>query len=422
VWRREIVAVSRAEQKADPMPNTLTLPTGWSLPSTLSLTSNLAYLGLIFGLIVIPRALQRFRLPAPLSSFALGMVAAWILGPEYHDSTLILLATLGISSLFLFAGLEVDMQSLKRGRWPLLAHLASSGLILAGASWLAERYFGFAADTALLLALALLTPSTGFILESLARLGLDADERYWVTIKAIGAEILALVVLFVVLQSDSAAHLEVSSLAILAMVLGIPVLFGLLGRLVVPYAPGSEFSLLVMVGLLAAYLTDEIGVHFLVGAFLAGFIARLLRKRMPGLASPENLRAIQLFASFFIPFYFFSAGMGVPSAALQWAALREGLLLTAMLLPLRVGLVWCQRRFIRGETAGASLRVATALTPTLIFTLVLATILRERFHISDTLYGALLVYAALTTLLPSFVLAKDPDFAPATPAAADAGS
>jgi Kef-type K+ transport system membrane component KefB len=109
--------------------------------------------------------------------------------------------------------------------------------------------------------------------------------------------------------------------------------------------------------------------------------------------------------------------MGVPAAALQWEALRQGVLLTAAILPLRIAIVWCQRRFIRGEKARASLRVATALTPTLIFTLVLATILRDRFHISDTLYGALLIYAALTTLLPSFVLAREPDFSPSLPEA-----
>jgi len=268
-----------------------------------------------------------------------------------------------------------------------------------------------------LLALAVFTPSTGFILESLASLGLDADERYWVTIKSIGSEILALVVVFVVLQSDSAQHLGFSSLTMLAMMIGIPLVFGVLGRVVVPYAPGSEFSLLVMVGLIAAYVTDDLGVHYLVGAFLAGFIARLLRRRMPGLASPENLRAIQLFASFFIPFYFFGAGMEVPAEALQWEALRWGLMLTGAIVPLRIAIVWCQRRFIKGETALGSLKVATALTPTLIFTLVIATILRDRFHIGDTLYGALLAYAALVTLLPSFVLAKQPEFTPAVPAA-----
>jgi Kef-type K+ transport system membrane component KefB len=379
------------------------------MPMLPSLTSNIAYLLLIFALIVIPRALQRFRLPAPLSSFALGMLAAWLIGAEYHDATLILLASLGISSLFLFAGLDIDLESLKRGRWMLLSHLVLGAIVLLGASGAAMRYGGYPWNTAALLALALLTPSTGFILDSLPRLGLDADERYWVTIKAIGGEILALLVVFVVLQSDSAPHLAGSSAAILAMILGIPVLFRWLGRLVIPYAPGSEFSLLVMVGLMAAYVTDALGVHYLVGAFLAGFIARQLRQQMPRLATAANLQAISLFASFFIPFYFFYAGMGVPAAAMQVEALRLGLMLTAAVLPFRILWIWLQRRFVRGESARGSLRVATALTPTLIFTLVLATILRDRFHIEDTLYGALLVYAALSTLLPSIFLAKPVD-------------
>jgi Kef-type K+ transport system membrane component KefB len=379
------------------------------MPTLPSLTSNIAYLLLIFALIVIPRALQRFRLPAPLASFALGMLAAWLIGAEYHDATLILLASLGISSLFLFAGLDIDVESLKRGRWMLLSHLVLSTIVLIAGSWAAMRYAGYPWNTAALLALALLTPSTGFILESLPRLGLDADERYWVTIKAIGGEILALLVVFVVLQSDSAPHLAGSTAAILAMILGIPILFRWLGRLVVPYAPGSEFSLLVMVGLLAAYVTDALGVHYLVGAFLAGFIARQLRQQMPHLATTANLQAISLFASFFIPFYFFYAGMGVPSAAMTLEALRLGLILTAAILPFRVLWLWLQRRFVPGESARGSLRVATALTPTLIFTLVLATILRDRFHIADTLYGALLVYAALSTLLPSIFLTKPVD-------------
>jgi Kef-type K+ transport system membrane component KefB len=132
---------------------------------------------------------------------------------------------------------------------------------------------------------------------------------------------------------------------------------------------------------------------------------------MPRLASQENLRAIQLFASFFVPFYFFYAGMGVPAGALSWDALRTGLIFTGVVLPFRIAMIWVQRRFFKGESAIGSLRVATALTPTLILTLVLATILRDRFHIADTLYGALLVYAAVSTLLPSLVLSRPPDFA-----------
>ena len=192
------------------------------MPTLPSLTSNVAYLALLFALIVIPRMLQRFRLPAPLTSFGLGMLAAIILGAAYHDPTLVLLATLGISSLFLFAGLEVDVDSLRRGRWPLLSHLILRGLVTAGAAYLGMTQFGFDWKVAALVALALVTPSTGFILEALPRMGLGAEERYWVTIKAIGGEILALLILFVVLQSDTATQLARSSMAIVAMIVAIP--------------------------------------------------------------------------------------------------------------------------------------------------------------------------------------------------------
>lgn len=375
-----------------------------------TLTNEVAYLLLIFGLMVIPRAFQRFRIPAPLTSFGLGMVAALFLGSFSHDATLALLATLGISALFLFAGLEIDLDDLRRGKWPLLGHLAVRACMLAVVGYGVMHYFDFAWQVAALLALALLTPSTGFILDTLSGLGLMEEERYWVTIKAVGGELLALLVLFVVLQSGSVGTLALSSVALLAMIIGLPLLFLLLGRVIAPHAPGSEFSLLVMVGLIAAYLTYQLGVYYLVGAFLAGFTARLLRRRLPKLASDENLHAIQMFASFFVPFYFFYKGMNVPAGALTWQALGLGLALSLVALPLRMGSVWSQRRFIRGESAMSSLRVATALVPTLIFTLVLATILRERFQISDTLYGALLVYAGISTILPSLVLAKAVDF------------
>jgi len=375
-----------------------------------AITSEVVYLLLIFGLLVIPRALQRFRIPAPLTSFAFGMVAAVFLVGFSQDATLALLATLGISSLFLFAGLEVQIEDLRRGMWPLLTHLAARALSLSATAYLGITYLDLSWQVATLLALALLTPSTGFILDTLSRLGLTEDERYWVTVKAVGGELLALIVLFLVLQSGSMERLALSSAALAAMIVGMPLLFMGLGRLVLPHAPGSEFSLLVMVGLIAAYITYHLGVYYLVGAFLAGFIARLLRQRMPLLASDENLRAIQMFASFFVPFYFFYMGMRVPAGALSWDALMWGVGLTAVVLPLRIGSIWLHRRMTGGETARGSLRVATALAPTLIFTLVLATILRERFQVADMWYGALLIYAALTTLLPSLVLAKPVDF------------
>lgn len=377
------------------------------------MSKELVYLILIFGLLVVPRALQRFRVPAPLTCLALGIGAMLWLGDGTHDPVVTLLATLGISSLFLFAGLEVDMQALRRGLWPLLAHLAIRSATLAGMAWLGWRFAGLQWQAAALLALALLTPSTGFIIDTLGRLGLDRDEQFWVTNKAIAGELLALAALFLVLQAGDPVRMGLSSLALLGLLIGLPVLFVALGRWVVPQAPGSEFSLLVMVGLIAAFATYKLGVYYLVGAFIAGLVARMLRKRMPALASDENLHAVRLFATFFVPFYFFHAGTGVPREALSLAALGLGLAITAVVLPLRIAVVWAQRRIMFGESFRTSLRVALALSPTLIFTLVLATILRERFGIDDAVFGALLVYAALTTLLPSLVFRTPFDVDPA---------
>ncbi|UKE70389.1 cation:proton antiporter [Xanthomonas cerealis pv. cerealis] len=367
------------------------------------MSHELIYLLLIFALLVIPRALQRFKLPAPLTCLLFGIVAMLAMGERAHDAVIVLLATLGISSLFLFAGLEVDPKTLRRGMWPLLLHLLVRGGSLFGVGWLAWRYAALPWQAAGLLALALLTPSTGFIIDSLGRLGLSEEERFWVTSKAIAGELLALAALFVILQAGDPWRMGLSSLALLAMLVGLPLLFVALGRWVAPQAPGSEFSLLVMVGLIAAYITYSLGVYYLVGAFIAGLVARLLRQRMPLLASDENLHAVRLFASFFVPFYFFNAGTKVPTGALSLQALGMGLALTACVLPLRIGILWLQRRLLFGEDARSSLRVSLALAPTLIFTLVLAGILRERFAIADALFGALLLYAALSTLLPSLL-------------------
>lgn len=371
-----------------------------------SITTQVLYLAMVFILLVIPRALQKYRLPAPLSCFAIGMFTVIWIADYSHDDTLSFLAALGISSLFLFAGLEVDLRELKKGFWPLMNHLLIRCLVIAGFTWVGMHYLDFSMQISGLLALALLTPSTGFILESLHGIDLDDNEEFWVKSKAIAGELLALLLLFFFLKSGSTSDLGISAAVLLGIGFGLPLLFMFLGRIVIPFAPGSEFSLLIMVGLIAAYLTKQLGVYYLVGAFFTGLAARQLREKMPTLASDDNLHAVQLFASFFVPFYFFYGGMNVPNGALQWESLWIGLAITAVVMPLRIGTVALQRIYVNKDHVKSSFDVAIALTPTLIFTLVIATILHQQFGITDTLFGGLLVYAGITTILPSFVLKK----------------
>ena len=122
------------------------------------------YLAVVFGLLVVPRALQRFRLPAPLTCFAFGIIVAGFFKPLVGDIVISYLSTLGIASLFLFAGLEVDLAELRRQLPSLAANFAVRGLVLVACARLAAVYLHLGWQVDWLLALALLTPSTGFIL------------------------------------------------------------------------------------------------------------------------------------------------------------------------------------------------------------------------------------------------------------------
>ncbi len=368
-------------------------------------SATLIYLAAIFGLLVGPRALQRFRLPAPLTCFALGIaVTLWVKPSSEVVDVVAGLATLGIASLFLFAGLEVNLIEIQRQLPQLLSRLAIQGVFLAIAAWLAIRYMHVAWQPAWLLALALFTPSTGFILDMLPQSGIGRDEQTEVSLNAIAGEITALFLFFFISQAASVRTLLVSGSALLLVMLFTPIIFLALGKYVVPSAPGSEFSLLLMMGVICAVITKTLGVYYLVGAFIAGFVAGILRKRMPTFVSHENLHAVGLFASVFIPFYFFHAGFEVPRSALVFRSLIYGLLLSLIIIPIRIAQSWPQSRYMARRSARAGIRVAVALTPTLIFTLVIADILHAEFHIDDALFGGLLVYAGATTIFPSLVL------------------
>jgi Kef-type K+ transport system membrane component KefB len=368
-------------------------------------TETLVYLAAIIGLLVVPRALQRFRVPAQLTCFAFGVLVAIFARHLIDGNVARVVATFGIASLFLVAGLEVDLAEI-RGQLPRLSgYLVIRALFLALVTWSALRFVHLQWQPGLLLALGLLTPSTGFILDTLPLSGLEEGEQNEVAIDAITGEIAALLVLFIVSQG-SMLSLAMSGVVLLLLIVLTPFFFLFLGRHVVPYAPGSEFSLLVMVGVVCAVITQHIGVHYLIGAFVAGIVAGLLRNRMTTLASPENLHAVRLFASFFIPFYFFEEGLQVPTGALVLKSLLYGAALAVVMIPIRIGKIWLQSRFLSHRSAHGGFRVAIALIPTLIFTLVIAGIMRESFYISDALYGGLLVYAAITTMLPSFVLPR----------------
>jgi Kef-type K+ transport system membrane component KefB len=368
---------------------------------------DLTYVLLLFVLFVVPRFLQRYRLPTAISSLGLGIAAA-ALGLFEHDPTIGLLATFGIVALFLMAGLDADVEELRPDIPVLLQHLAFWSAALVGVAVGASAAFKISASSAILVSLALVTPSAGFILDSLGSFGLTAAEQRWIKSKTIATEFLALGVMFAVLQSTSVRHMALSTLALVALLAVLPPLFRWFAVRVAPYAPRSEFAFLLMVAMVCASATRALGVYYLVGAFLVGLAARQFRTRLPAASSERVLGGVEAFAAVFVPFYFFKAGSGVSADELGWQALVAGAVLLVGASALRLGKTALHRWVALREPPARSLRIGLALLPTLVFTLVLVDLLRARPEVPSSLIGALVVYTVLVTLLPGLVLRIPP--------------
>lgn len=367
----------------------------------------LAFIALLFALFIVPRALQRFRIPGAITSLVMGGVAS-ALGSFSNDPTLQLLATLGIVALFLFAGLEIDGRELQSNAAALLYHAAAWAALATATALVAAIGFGAAPRVAALLALALVTPSTGFILSSLAGLGLAGPEQRTVKTYAIASELMALAALFFVLQSTSIARLVLAIAAMIGVVILIPLAFRFFAAVVAPYAPRSEFAFLLMVAVVCAYTTRRLGVYYLVGAFVVGVAAQRFRADHPAMSSEKMVDALESFGSVFIPFYFFHAGTEIMRDQLTPKALAIGVLLLVAVIPIRILVVGFHRRVALRESFSSARRIGSALVPTLVFTLVIVGILHDRFGMRSDIIGGLILYTVLNTIMPAFVLRGAP--------------
>jgi Kef-type K+ transport system membrane component KefB len=196
------------------------------------------------------------------------------------------------------------------------------------------------------------------------------------------------------------------------MVAALPIVFRWFAATIAPHAPKSEFGFLMMVAVVCALVTRNLGVYYLVGAFVVGMAAQQFRRMMPAFATIGMLEAVEAFASLFVPFYFFHAGLTFSAAYFQWAALATGAAFIVLALPLRLGAVAAHRRLRFGERLPDGLRVGVSMLPTTVFTLVLVGILRDTFAVPAWILGGLVVYMVFNTVAPSlFLRTPAPEFA-----------
>jgi Kef-type K+ transport system membrane component KefB len=380
---------------------------GAGLHAEASLDPYLKFLILVGLLFFAPKVLSRLAIPSPVTEVVLGAILGpLVLRVAGSNELLDALAGIGISALFLFAGLEVEAGELVSRKGPLLQHLAIQLLLFALAAGVALAA-GLPPAVSVLTAVGVMSPSAGFILPALEAFDLPREAASWIQQKAIATELLAIAAVLVFANTGSRRDLLFGLGGIALLLAALPLVFALFHLLILPTAPRTELSFVTVLALGAAYLTHQLGVHQLVGAFVVGLAARRYldwcsRRAVQVAPIRSALVSLRFFSAFFVPFFFFRVGVQLPEEAIGSAALLLAVILVAGAVPLRVAAVMFHRRWALRESWREARNAGLFLGPTMVFSLAVAEILRDRFSAPGWLWAGLVVYGAATTFLPLF--------------------
>ena len=287
------------------------------------------FLTIMAVLLITPLLSERFRLPG-----IVGLIIGGILvGPNGFNvlavnDSIDLLATVGLIYLMFSAGLEVNIQQFNRVREKSLVFGLFTYLIpqlmgmffgrLLGMEWLGAILLGSAFSSHTLIAFPILT-----------RLGIVKNESVSITVGAtIFTDITAFVVLAaaIAIKGGSLEPVYFVKLFFMLAAFAFLVLFGIpkLGKAFFRrfHHVSVEFQFVLVVLFVSAILAELIGIHAVVGAFLAGLA---INATLPHRSSVVT-HVLFLGESFFIPIFLVYSGMITdPTTFLQgWQTILIG--------------------------------------------------------------------------------------------------
>ena len=366
------------------------------------------YLIIFSSVLILPKIILRFKVPMGITCLILGIATSRFYPELRNDQLILLLSRLGITSLFLFAGMEVKVEELREHKYPLLKHLSIGLVIIFILSFVLQYYFDLNLRMAIIFSLGLLTPSTGFILNSINSYKLSHSQKYWIRSKSISEEMMAVMVLFFAMQSHDLKNLIISIGVLVVLLFGLPIIFKLFIRYIAPYAPQSEVAFLIILALLCGVITKKIGTYYLVGAFIVGIVAGRFKHFMEAKEDKNIFESLSVFFGIFIPFYFYRSGLKLSLDILTKEGIIIGAFLTLYLIPLRYYYTNFTTIHFLGREIYAPWKVSLSLMPTLIFGLVISSILLERYHVPPSIITGLLIYTIVSSILPAFACETNP--------------
>jgi Kef-type K+ transport system membrane component KefB len=378
------------------------------------LTKFLIILAILF---FIPKVIYRIRkIPYAITEIILGVILALTLPLFFYiDDTLTVLSAIGIITIFISGGMEADLDFIIKEKSAISEILIIQTIIVVALALGLNTIFHLTKQISILIALALATPSAGYVFSFLKSTSMSRKDKQNVQSVVVSLEILNILLLLVMLNLGSIWMIIFKIATIIALILLLPILLHFLYQKIFQKVIGAEFGLIFVIALLSAFATDYLGVHFIIGAFVAGivsikFLDKIKSEKFITSAKHSNIiQGFTFFAAIFAPFYFFMTGLMLNKDILTLKAGLIAISAVIVISALRYGTFYLYGKYALKERQAPAMKSAIIYLPTLVFTFVIAEILRERFDIAPFIFGALLIYGILTSIIPMFFMKKIED-------------
>lgn len=307
------------------------------------------FLTIMTVVLITPLLSERVHLPGIVGLILGGMlVGPHGLGLLATDRVIELLSTIGLIYLMFSAGLELDLHQFSRVRNKALLFGLLTFTIPQLSGILMGRMLGWGWLSAVLLG-SIYASHTLIAYPILSRLGIVTNEAVSVAIGAtVFTDVASLLVLAIVAGAQSG---DVSAVSI-AWLIGLMTGYAALILLGMPYAGkfffrhfsgrAIEFQFVLVVLFVAALLAERIGMHAIVGAFLAGLA---INSTLPPHSAVIG-QVLFLGESFFIPMFLMYIGMVTDPLAIVTNAqtLLTGLALTVTIYTTKFAAAWVTTR------------------------------------------------------------------------------
>jgi len=310
------------------------------------------FLTIVAVIFIAPLLMERVRLPG-----IVGLILGGILiGPHglrflVVGHTIELLATVGLIYLMFNAGLEIDMRRFGRIRNKALVFGLFTFLFPQISGLALGRWLGLEWPAAVLLG-SVYASHTLIAFPLVSRLGIVRNEAVSATIGAtVFTDVAALLVLALVSSVKGGDVSPGHFLVLLLLVMGyaLLVLVGLprLGKLFFRRVsdPTVEFQFVLVVLVVAAIVAELIGMHAIVGAFLAGLAINSILPAHSLVIS----RLLFLGEAFFIPIFLIFVGMitDLGAVATNLQAIAIALAFTSAVYITKFLAAWVTGRILR---------------------------------------------------------------------------